>query len=187
MTRPRVLPIPAITELEWVIRRSSRNGYPDGRPPAVNAGVRSAWARLADYDDRTFIRHLTQVSHGHYGEELANEMLERIPPGIGQAYSRANVADTGEWRDDALRDLRTPLLFAEHDGCLFFTREGYAAAVDAFPDAMTVSCPEKPSVSAAFAGAIETFCRERLSELTSWRSRDSDSARSRTSHAPDHP
>jgi hypothetical protein len=122
MTRPRLLLIPAIPELEWVIRRSSRNGYPDGRPPAVNAGVRSAWARLADYDDRTFIRHLTQVSHGHYGEELANEMLERIPPGIGQAYSRANVADTGEWRDDALRDLRTPLLFAEHDGCLFFTK-----------------------------------------------------------------
>ena len=54
------------------------------------------------------------------------------PPGIGQAYTRANVADMGEWLEGALRDLGVPLLLAEHDGCLFFTGEGYAAAAEAF-------------------------------------------------------
>lgn len=130
---------------------------PEAEPPAVNAEVRAAWRQIADYDDRTFIRHLTQLTP--YGDELADEMLKRIPPGIGRAYSRANVADVGEWLADALRDLGKPLLLAEHDGCLFFTSEGYAAAVEAFPDAMTVSCAEKPTVSATFANALRTFCR----------------------------
>jgi hypothetical protein len=66
----------------------------------------------------------------------------------------------GEWLEEALRDLGVPLLLAEHDGCLIFTNEGYAAAAEAFPDAMRVSCAEKPSVSARFANALRTFCRE---------------------------
>jgi len=58
-----------------------------------------------------------------------------------------------------MRDLGKPLLLAQHDPCLLFTREGYEAAVSAFPDSAQVSCREKPSVSRTFADALREFCR----------------------------
>ena len=55
---------------------------PDADPPAVNGEVRSAFRQVAELDDRTFMRHLTQITQGFYGEGLADQMLERIPPGV---------------------------------------------------------------------------------------------------------
>jgi len=51
-----------------------------------------------------------------------------------------------------------PMLFAQHDGCLMFTAEGYADAIAAFPAAITLSTSEKPSASPAFAEALHSFC-----------------------------
>ena len=133
---------------------------PDADPPAVNAEVRSAFSQVAELDDRTFMRHLTQITQGFYGEELADQMLKRIPTGVAQAYVRDTMADPGDWIEEALRDLGKPLLLAQHDPCLLFTKEGYEAAVSAFPDSMQVSCREKPSVSPTFADALSAFCRE---------------------------
>ena len=135
------------------------NFRPDADPPAVNAEVRSAFSQVAELDDRTFTRHLTQLTQGFYGEELADEMLERIPTGVAQAYVRDNLADPGDWIEEAMRDLGKPLLLAQHDPCLLFTTEGYEAAVSAFPDSTQVSCREKPSVSRTFADALREFCR----------------------------
>jgi hypothetical protein len=133
---------------------------PDREPPALNQEVRAAFAQVSTLDDRTFMRHLTQITQGFYGEELADHMLERIPTGVAQAYSRENLEDPGDWIENDLRDLGKPMLFAEHDPCLLFTTEGYREAVTAFPDVMRVSCPEKPTVSPAFAEALEQFCRQ---------------------------
>ena len=138
------------------------NFDPEGDPPALNAEVRSAFSQVAELDDRTFMRHLTQVTQGFYGEELADRMLDRIPSGVAQAYVRENMGDRAHWIAGALRDLGKPMLFAEHDPCLLFTQEGYAAAVAEFPDAQRVTCREKPTVSEAFAEALREFC-ERLS------------------------
>jgi pimeloyl-ACP methyl ester carboxylesterase len=136
---------------------------PEADPPAVNAEVRSAFSQVAELDDRTFIRHVTQITQGFYGEALADRMLERIPTGVAQAYVRENMADSGDWIEGALRDLGKPLLLAEHDPCLLFTRDGYGAAVSAFPDSMRVSCREKPTVSPTFAEALREFCQEVVS------------------------
>lgn len=136
------------------------NFRPDGDPPAVNAEVRSAFVQVAELDDRTLMRHLTQITQGFYGDELADQMLERIPAGVAQTYVRESMADQGDWIGDALRDLAKPLLLAEHDPCLLFTREGYLAAVEALPAAMTVTCSEKPTVSPAFAQALRRFCEK---------------------------
>jgi len=136
---------------------------PDADPPAVNAEVRSAFAQVAELDDRTFTRHLTQLTQGFYGEDLADRMLERIPTGVAQAYVREVIADPGDWIADAMRELGKPMLLAEHDSCLLFTKEGYEAAVSAFPDSMRVTCREKPSVSPTFADAMREFCRSVLS------------------------
>jgi pimeloyl-ACP methyl ester carboxylesterase len=133
---------------------------PDADPPAINAEVRSAFNQVAELDDRTFMRHLTQITQGFYGEELADRMLERIPTGVAQAYVRGNMVDPGDWIEGALGDLGKPMLLAEHDPCLLFTKEGYEAAVAAFPDSPRVTCREKPTVSPAFAEALREFCRE---------------------------
>ena len=131
---------------------------PDAEPAAVNAEVRAAFKQVAELDDRTFMRHLTQITQGFYGEQLADRMLERIPTGVAQAYVRDNMADPGDWIEGALRDLGKPLLLAEHDPCLLFTKDGYEAAASAFPDSMQVSCREKPTVSPSFADALREFC-----------------------------
>ena len=136
---------------------------PDADPPAVNAEVRAAYNQLAKFDDRTLMRHLTQITQGQYGDALADRMLERIPSGVAAVYHRKNTSEQGGWIADALRDLGKPMLLAEHDPCLLFTKEGYEAAASAFPEAMRVSCREKPSVSVTFAEALRAFCRELFS------------------------
>ena len=130
----------------------------DTEPPAINAGVRSAFHQVTMLDDRTFMRHLTQITQGQIGDELAEAVLGRIPSGVAQEYLRASLAESGDWIEGALRKLDKRLLLAEHDPCLLFTTEGYAAAVAAFPDAMRVTCREKPNVSDRFAAALREFC-----------------------------
>jgi pimeloyl-ACP methyl ester carboxylesterase len=134
------------------------NFRPDTEPPAINAEVRSAFNQVATLDDRTFMRHLTQITQGQFGDELADELLARVPTGVAQAYLRESLADSGDWIGGALRDLDKSLLLAEHDPCLMFTKEGYEAAVAAFPEAMRVTCRDKPNVSAEFAEALREFC-----------------------------
>jgi hypothetical protein len=134
------------------------NFSPDADPPAVNPEVRAAFSQVTELDDRTFMRHLTQITQGFYGEELADRMLERTPTGVAQEYARESLADPAEWLEDAMRDLGKPLLLAEHDPCLLFTKQGYEAAVSAFPDSMQVSCREKPTVSPTFADGLREFC-----------------------------
>jgi hypothetical protein len=131
-----------------------------GEAPSVNAEVKAAFAAVAEADNRTFMRHLTQITQGFYGEELADRMIERVPAEVVQAYTRDSLSDSGEWIQDALREIGAPLLLAEHDPCLLFTKEGFRAATEAFPEAMTVTCREKPTVSPDFAEALRAFCLE---------------------------
>jgi pimeloyl-ACP methyl ester carboxylesterase len=130
----------------------------DTEPPAINAEVRAAFHQTTLLDDRTFMRHLTQITQGQIGDELAEAVLARVPSGVAQAYLRASLAEPGDWIEGALRELDKPLLLAEHDPCLLFTKEGYEAAVAAFPDAMRVTCRDKPNVSDEFARALHEFC-----------------------------
>jgi hypothetical protein len=118
---------------------------------------------MAQFDDRTFVRHLTQLTQGHIGEEMADRMLERFPSGVGQAYLEDYANDDGDWIEAAMREISTPMLFAEHEGCLVFTKEGYEAAVAAFPEATAITCTDKPNTDPAFGEAIREFC-ERLAD-----------------------
>jgi hypothetical protein len=136
------------------------NFRPDGDPPSINAEVRSVFLQVAKADDRTFMRHITQVTQGFYGEELADRILERMSPGAVRGYVRDLAEDPADWIEPALRELGKPLLFAEHDPCLMFTKEGFDAATAAFPQAMTVSCREKPTTSPGFAAALREFAEQ---------------------------
>ena len=130
----------------------------EGERAPINAEVQSAMERLANHDLQEFTRHaLTQLTGGSYDEELASQIVERVPMDL---MTRAWLAGSA---GELIRGHDLPLLFVKHEGCLMFTDEGFAAAVAAFPEARTASVPDKPSVSEEFADLLREFCEETLS------------------------
>jgi hypothetical protein len=122
-----------------------------------NREVFEAIGQLLRVDYGNFVRHgLVQATHGSYGDELTERMLERVPQEIGRAAWQM-VMQVGEQFEQVLRELDVPLLLAKHEGCLGETDEGFADAVTAFPEASTVSVPQAPSVSSEFATALRSF------------------------------
>jgi pimeloyl-ACP methyl ester carboxylesterase len=132
----------------------------EGERAPVNRAVVEAFSQLVRNDFRSFIRHgLTQVTHGSFGEELAERMLERVPSDVaGAAWDMAS--NEPEPFGEVLAALDVPLLLARHEGCIVTTDEGVEDALAAFPDARTVSVPDSPAVSPQFAEALRSFCAE---------------------------
>jgi hypothetical protein len=130
----------------------------EGERPPRNREVFEAVGQLLRLDYANFVRYgLTQATHGSIGDELAKQMIERVPKEIAMAAWEM-AAHGDEHFEDVLRELRVPLLFAKHEGCLGNTDEGFADAVAAFPEAHVISVPEAPSVSSEFAAALRSFC-----------------------------
>ena len=130
----------------------------EGERATVNREVMEAFAQLAHNDYGNFVRYgITQLTHGSFGDELAARMLDRVPVEVGRTVWELNVLDHEPF-GEVIRELDVPLLFAQHDGCLGHTAEGFEDAVAAFPEARTVSVAEAPSVSGEFAEALRQFC-----------------------------
>ena len=132
----------------------------DGERPPVNRAVLELFVAVAQTDHHTWARHATQVTQGAYDDEVADGYIARVPPTIAAQFGRMMQTSDPSMRQtlDQLAQRGVPMLFARHDGCLMFTPEGYADAVAAFPMAHSVSTPEKPSASPAFADALRSFC-----------------------------
>jgi hypothetical protein len=132
----------------------------DGERPPVNSVVWDAMGQLLQNDYAAFVRYgLTQLTGGSIGDELAKQMMERVPMDIAHAAFET-ILSSPDPIEKPLRELDAPLLFAKHEGCLSATEEGFTDAVAAFPQAHTVSVSEAPTVSAEFAEALRTFCTE---------------------------
>jgi hypothetical protein len=131
-----------------------------GDRPPVSGAVLELIVQVAKNDHRTWARHLTQVTQGAYDDDLVDRYLERVPPTIAARIGRVIQVNDPSMREtlEQLAGRGVSMLFAQHEGCLMFTREGYADATAAFPAAATVSTPEKPSASPAFAEALHSFC-----------------------------
>lgn len=135
--------------------RFSRSGPRPTHSPAVY----EAMTQLLRSDYEAFIRHgIVQVTGGSFDEERAQRMVERFPEELIKPAWEAITSDV-EF-ETALRELRCPLLFAMHEGCLMSTPEGFEDAADAFPEARTMRVPEAPSASPAFAVAVRELCAE---------------------------
>ena len=132
----------------------------DGFRPPVNGGVRDVLVEIAQVDQRTWARHMTQVTQGAYDDELVERYLARVPAELGAQLGRLMQAPDPSMREtlEELAARNLPMLFAEHEGCMMFTPEGFADAADAFPNARAISTAEKPSASPAFADALREFC-----------------------------
>jgi pimeloyl-ACP methyl ester carboxylesterase len=126
----------------------------DGSRPTINREVMGAFESLVSLDYRTYVRHLTQLTQGAYDDELVLRYLERVPQEISIAYGGREDPEL----ESLLRSLGAPLLLARHEGCLGWTPESFEDALAAFPEAMTMATPDKPSASPAFADALRSFC-----------------------------
>jgi hypothetical protein len=134
----------------------------EGERPAVNKQVHEACLSLMRTDYRTFVRQLFKLTGGEdeaggFGEHLAEAYMERVPLEVDLPFWETRSFE-GERIGERLAQLRTPMLLAQHKGCLLFTDEGFQDAVAAYPEAVAISCAEKPGTSPEFAEALREFC-----------------------------
>jgi pimeloyl-ACP methyl ester carboxylesterase len=131
-----------------------------GERPAISLAVWEAMAQLVTKDHDAFVRTgIVQVTGENYREELAQRMMERFDPEVGEALWDA-LGNEPIKIGQLVAGVGAPLLLAKHDGCLIFTDEGFKDAAAAFPDARAFTLPEPPCLSEAFAGALRSFCSE---------------------------
>ena len=129
----------------------------DGEHPPVEASCWAALDQLARTDFRSFARHMTQVTQGAYGDEVADDFIARVPQDVAKSYWTPSMVDVGDMRA-TLAALDVPMLFAEHKDCMMFTHEGFEEAAAAFPQARVMRTTQKPSASPEFAAALRELC-----------------------------
>ncbi len=145
----------------------------EGDRPTMSPEVAQMSRRLLELDFRGFLLQDVGVwdrrpgSEGlESGEELVEALTDRVPqdfpPRLLDELDQA-ASDAGASLDPVLRELRLPLLFAQHEGCVFFTPQGFEEAVEAFPNAMAISTPLSPGLSPEFAEALRELA-DRLPE-----------------------
>jgi hypothetical protein len=136
----------------------------EGDRAPINAEVYAAMKQLIDSDAPSFIRYgIVQSTGGSIDEEVAEQMLTRVPPEDMVLGWQLLTAD--EPFEEALRSLDQPLLLAKHEGCLMSTDEGFEDAVAALPEAEVLSVPKAPCTSPEFAAALKEFCSRIGSEV----------------------
>lgn len=128
-----------------------------GDRPVIEREMQAAMAQLIETDYRTWVRHLTQISQEAYDDDLVQRDLERVPKELAEHCYGARLPPS-EPLEEPLRAVGVPMLLAHHEGCILHTAEGFEDAVEAFPEARTVICRQKPSTSPSFAAAIRALC-----------------------------
>jgi pimeloyl-ACP methyl ester carboxylesterase len=139
-----------------------------GERAPINREVWAGFLQLIKVDYRSFVRANVQiwdprrsVGEGPLDEdELVERWIERIPEETAIVLAERFVTEVeaaGDWEDE-LRELDVPFLFAQHQGCVATSAEGFEDAVAAFPEAEVARCPVSPSASPEFAHALQDFC-----------------------------
>jgi hypothetical protein len=132
----------------------------EGERAPLSEAVWDAMGQLLQNDYSSFVRYgLTQLTQGSIGDELAKQMVERVPIDLAQAAFK-NMQETTKSVEEPLRALDVPLLFVKHEDCIAATEEGWHDALAAFPQARRCSVPLAPTVSPDFAEALRPFCLE---------------------------
>jgi pimeloyl-ACP methyl ester carboxylesterase len=129
-----------------------------GEAPPVNGEVLDAFVSMGRQNYRAYAQALGQVTQGSYDGDFVAEFIERVPQAVTVAYESLNRDERGHHLDVLLEGFDGRLLLAEHYPCLIYTRDGFHDAAAAFPDAETIVCDEKPSVSPKFAAALVELC-----------------------------
>lgn len=138
----------------------------EGERAALNREVYSGCTSLIQNDPRTFVHQFFRMTGGEmmeggYGDEMVEEYRRRVPVELMLPFWETRPQE-GRHIGDGLRQMRAPLLLAQHKGCLLYTDEGFEEAVEALPNARSVKVDDKPSTSREFARALHTFCTEHV-------------------------
>jgi hypothetical protein len=138
-----------------------------GPRASLNPGVDAAGKQMEKVDYRGGVRQEVGIWDPRRGaasepppDGLVDRIVERLPASTAITLSNALDHETEAAGDlePTLRALGLPLLLAKHQGCVSHTDEGFDDAVAAFPDAQTVVCSVRPSVSKEFVIALRKFC-----------------------------
>jgi pimeloyl-ACP methyl ester carboxylesterase len=131
-----------------------------GERAPLHGAVWDALNNLIEQGRESFARFaIPQFTRDGYDEELASQMLDRIPMPVLEAMLSAGT-EVDYDLEAIVRPLDIPLLLAQHKDCLLFSNEGYEDAVAAFPEARTCSMEKVCSVNPIFAEALRDFCME---------------------------
>ena len=129
----------------------------EGERPSVNPEVFAAFTQLVRQDAPNFFRHgIAQATGGSIDEELAEEILRRIPTENmlqGWEIMTAPLEYAG-----TVLGLDCPMLLVKHEGCLMSTDEGFEDAVEALPKAESAAVDGAPPTSTEFARILREFC-----------------------------
>jgi hypothetical protein len=139
-----------------------------GERAPINGEVWAGFRQLMRVDYRAFVRANVQIwdprrtggAEPIDADELVERWVERVPAKTAALLSERFIAEVeaaGDW-EQALRELDVPLLFAQHDGCVVYSPEGFEDAAAAFPEAHLARCPVSPGASPEFAEALHSFC-----------------------------
>ena len=130
----------------------------EGDRAPINPELWAAMAQLISQDVNSFVRYgITQLTQGSYDEEVARQMVERVPSAQLQAMW-SMIRDDHEPIGALLAEIDRPLLLAKHEGCLMFTDSGFDDICAAFPSASTAAVDGAPSADEGFAAALREFC-----------------------------
>jgi pimeloyl-ACP methyl ester carboxylesterase len=132
----------------------------EGGRPALNGEVLAAFRSMQRTNYHAYAHALSQVTQGAYPEDFTKRYIERVSQEATLRYDVLHRAEDDECLGRTLAAVDTPMLLAEHRDCLLWTAESYKEISDAHPDARTVRCTAKPSVSSEFAAALRNFCAE---------------------------
>jgi hypothetical protein len=138
-----------------------------GPRPSLNPEVETAGKQMMEVDYRGAVRQEVGIWDPRRGpaaepppDGLVDRIVQRLPAPTAIALSNAldDEAEAAGDLEPALRALGLPLLLAKHQDCVSHTDQGFDDAVAAFPEAETVVCSVRPSVSKEFATALREFC-----------------------------
>jgi pimeloyl-ACP methyl ester carboxylesterase len=130
----------------------------EGDRAPINSELWAAMAQLMSQDAGAFVRYgITQLTQGSFDEEVARQLVDRVPPDQLHAFWTL-IRDDHEPIGEVLGELDRPLLLAKHHGCLMFTDAGFDDMRAAFPSARTVGVEKAPCADEDFAGALREFC-----------------------------
>ena len=134
---------------------------------SLNGGVVAAHVQLAEASHRAFVREQFRSWVGLRGEPadeadpLAERFLARVPRVVATRFYGDVLDNARRYARELIAAVdtrpRVPTLLVHHEGCLMFTREGFAEAAGRMPDAETASTHSKPSVDPAFAAILREF------------------------------
>jgi hypothetical protein len=138
----------------------------EGERAPLNREVYSGCTALIQNDPRTFVHQFFRMTGGElmeggYGHEMVEEYRRRVPDELMLPFWETRPHE-GRHIGEGLREVRVPVLLAQHKGCLLYTDEGFEEAVEVLPHARAVKVEDKPSTSIEFARILRQFCTEHV-------------------------